>query len=261
VGAATETIVNVRGTGVRVLTAGDGPALLYLHGSGDSGAWLPVLEELAESFSVIRPDHPGFNESEDADVDSVHELAFFTLDLLDELGHDRVRVIGASLGGWLAADLATIEPARVEKLVLVGPAGLRAEDVPVPDTFTLGAEALAGTLFHGDAARERALEQAAALETDPASMTRYLKNRIATAHLAWNPYFHDPRLPLRLHRVQAPTLLVWGSEDRVFPPAHADTWQALLPSARIQLIDGVGHLPHVEEPQRFCEVVVPFFES
>jgi pimeloyl-ACP methyl ester carboxylesterase len=254
-----EEFVDVRGAEVRVLRSGEGPTLLYLHGSGDHGAWLPVLEQLAGSFSVVRPDHPGFNRSpESAEIDSVHELAFFYLDLLAELGIDRFSVIGSSLGGWLAADLATIEPARVERLVLVGSAGLRVEGVAVPDMFTLGAEALADLLYQDDDARGRARDQAAALDTDPAAMAAYLQNRITTAHLAWNPYFHDPKLPQRLHRVQAPTLLVWGREDRVFPPAHAEAWRALLPDARVELVDGAGHLPHVEQPQRFVELVAPF---
>ena len=258
----TEEVVDVRGTAVRVLRAGEGPTLLYLHGSGDSGAWLPVLEQLSSSFSVIRPDHPGFNQSGESEgLDSIHELAFFYLDLLAALGIDRCSVVGSSLGGWLAADLATIEPERFEKLVLVGAAGLRVEGVAVPDTFTMGADALADLLFFGSDARAQAREQAVGLETDPAAMTTYLRNRMATAHLGWNPYFHDPQLPRRLHRIAAPTLLVWGGEDRVFPPAHAARWGELVPDSRVEIVDGVGHLPHIEEPQQFLDLVVPFLSQ
>jgi pimeloyl-ACP methyl ester carboxylesterase len=257
--AATEEFVDVRGTSVRVLESGDGPPLLYLHGSGDNGDWLPVLDELARSRRVVRPDHPGFNKSPESEhIDDVHELAFFYLDLLAALGIDRCSVVGSSLGGWLAADLATIEPGRVEKLVLVGAAGLRVEGVPVPDTFTLGAEALADVLFHDEDARARAREQARGLDGEPAAMATFLQNRITTAHLAWNPYFHDPKLPQRLHRVQAPALLIWGSEDRVFPPAYAEAWSALLPDARIVLVEGAGHLPQAEQPERFAELVDAF---
>jgi pimeloyl-ACP methyl ester carboxylesterase len=122
-----ERDLDVRGIRVRLLSGGSGEPLLYLHGGGDLGQWTPALAALAGRYTVLRPDHPGFSASADAGgIDSVHELAFFYLDLLDELGLGRVMVVGHSLGGWLAADLATIEPGRVSKLVLVSAAGLRA---------------------------------------------------------------------------------------------------------------------------------------
>jgi alkanesulfonate monooxygenase SsuD/methylene tetrahydromethanopterin reductase-like flavin-dependent oxidoreductase (luciferase family) len=109
-----ERDLTVHETRVRVLSAGAGDPFLYLHDSGDLGQWAPWLSGLAGRYAVWRPDHPGFNASADgADIDSVHELAFFYLDLMDELGLDRVILAGAGLGGWLAADLATIEPQRV----------------------------------------------------------------------------------------------------------------------------------------------------
>jgi len=235
----TESYLDVRGTRIRTLRAGDGPPLLYLHGSGDPGRWLPVQGELAASHDVIRPDQPGYGWSdEDHRIDTVHELAFFYLDLLDELGIDKVSVLGSSLGGWIAADLATIEPHRVAHLVLVGAAGLRVADSGQPDEFVL--------------------EPPAAIETDPPTMERYLRNRITTAHLAWNPYFHDPKLVHRLHRVLAPTLVVWGSEDGLVPPAHGHRWTELLPGSRLEVVEGSGHLPHVEQPEAFLKLVRPF---
>lgn len=255
----TESVVDVRGTAVRLLRAGDGPALLYLHGSGDTGSWLALHDKLARTHTVLRPDFPGFGASEDDDrIDSVHDLAFFCLDLLDTLGIDRVAVVGASLGGWVAADLATIEPHRVTDLVLIGAAGLRVPESGQPDEFTLDAAQLAERLFHSPDHRERALLQAEQLDAEPAAMERHLRNRIATAHIAWNPYFHDPKLVDRLHRIAAPTLIVWGEQDQLVPIGHAHRWHELLPDARLEVIPDCGHLPHVEALPRFLEIVGAF---
>ncbi|MGH3328770.1 MAG: alpha/beta fold hydrolase [Streptomycetales bacterium] len=248
----------VRGTRINLLTAGSGAPLLYLHGVGDLGTWPPALSALAERYTVIRPDHPGFNGSADGDaIDSVHDLAFFYLDLLDAAGLDKPTVIGTSLGGWLAADLATIEPARVERLVLVGAAGVRAA-APTPDIFTLDPVEVAELTWATEDARVPALAQAASLDQNPALFERYLRNRIATAHLGWNPYLHDPKLPARLHRVSCPTLLVWGAQDRLLPLEYARRWSELLPDARLEVIDDAGHLPLVEQPEAALDAVQGF---
>jgi len=258
----TESQIDVRGTKIRVLRGGEGPPLLVLHGSGDAGLWLPVYDELAESYDVIRPDHPGFGWSdEDGRIDSVHDLAFFYLDLLDELGIERVSVIGSSLGGWIGADLATIEPARIARLVLIGAAGLRVEGSDQPDEFALEPTATFELIYAGEEHRRRAAERMSALEEDPPAMERYLRNRITTAHLAWNPYFHDPKLVHRLHRITAPTLVVWGRDDGLVPLAHGNRWTELIPGSQLEVVEDCGHLPQVEQPARFMEIAGPFLGS
>jgi len=251
----TEQELDVRGTRVRILRGGGGPPLLYLHGSGDPGVWLPVFDELARDFDVIRPDHPGYGFSDEGrGIDSVHDLAFFYLDLLDALGIEQTTVIGSSLGGWIGADLATIEPARITRLLLIGAAGLRIEGSGQPDEFAMDPVASIEAVYAGAELRRAATERFEALESDPPAMERYLRNRITTAHLAWNPYFHDPKLVHRLHRITAPTLLVWGSEDGLVPVAHGHRWAELIRASRLEVIDGAGHLPHVEAADRFLEL-------
>jgi pimeloyl-ACP methyl ester carboxylesterase len=252
-----ERDVTVAGTRIRVLAAGSGPPLLYLHDLGDLGEWAPLLSGLAEHYAVCRPDHPGFNASADGDIDTVHELAFCYLDLLDEIGADRVMVIGAGLGGWLAADLATIEPRRVSTLILAGPFGIRADE-PAPDVFLLNPAELAELTYHTGVARAAALERAAGLADDADRLARYLRNRAATAHLGWNPYLHDPKLPRRLHRITAPTLILWGAEDRILPVGQARRWAGLLPDARLAVIDGAGHLPLAEQASTSLQAIRTF---
>ena len=253
-----ERDLSVRGTRVRVLEAGSGDPLLYLHDSGDLGQWGPLLSGLAERYTVCRPDHPGFNASADGtDIDSVHELAFFYLDLLDEIGADRAVVIGASLGGWLAADLATIEPRRVSKLILAGACGIRAGQ-PVPDVFLLNPVELAALSYHTGEARSAALQQAGQLADDADRFALYLRNRAAAAHLGWNPYLHDPKLPRRLHRITAPTLILWGAQDRVLPVGQARRWAELLPDAQVAIIDDAGHLPFAEQADASLQALRTF---
>ena len=248
----------VHETRVRVLSAGAGDPVLYLHDSGDLGQWAPWLSGLAGRYAVWRPDHPGFNASADgAGVDSVHELAFFYLDLMDELGLGRVILAGAGLGGWLAADLATIEPQRVSKLILAGARGIRTDE-HIPDIFLLSPAELAVLTYHTDEARSAAREQAEQLADDPGRFERYLRNRSATAHLGWNPYLHDPKLPRRLHRVTAPALILWGAQDRLLPVRHARRWAELLPRTQVAVIRDAGHLPLAEQPGASLQAILAF---
>jgi pimeloyl-ACP methyl ester carboxylesterase len=254
-----ERDVTVRGTRVRIPAAGSGQPLLYLHGSGDLGMWFPALTALAETHRVYRPDHPGFNGSDDRDgIDGVHDLAFFYLDLLDELGIEEVVLVGSSLGGWIAADLATIEPRRVSRLVLADACGVRADDVPTPDIFTRSPAELAELVYHDHDLRSGAVRRAQAMENDPELFERYLRNQISTAHLGWNPYMHDPKLPDRLHRITAPTLILWGAHDRLLPVGYAHRWAELLPKAEVAIIGEAGHLPFIERPDAALGVLRAF---
>jgi pimeloyl-ACP methyl ester carboxylesterase len=242
-----------------MLSGGEGPALLFLHGAGDRGEWLPVLDELAAGHTVYRPDHPGFNWSgDDERIDSVHDLGFFYLDLLDQLEIDSVVVVGASLGGWLAVELAMIAPHRVERLVLIDPAGIRVEGVEVPDYFLLNPQQLSEKVWREPSFAEANLQWALALADDTEAYGRYLRGRASTAHLCWNPYFHDPKLLHRLHRITCDALVVWGSDDGLFPVDYGRRWVELLPNASLSVIEGAGHLPHVERLDDFMRVASPF---
>jgi pimeloyl-ACP methyl ester carboxylesterase len=253
-----EHIIDVHGRHVWVAQAGQGAPLVYLHGAGDLGDWGPALSLLMQDFTVYRPDHPGFNRSDDdPSVDSVLDMAFGYLDLFDRLGLDRPSLVGVSLGGWIAAQIAVLAPDRFAKLVLVDAAGLRAE-VPTPDVFTLSPVQLAELLYHQPEFRAAAMAAAENITDDPDLFQRYLRNRMASAHLAWNPYMHDPKLPGRLHRIAVPVLVVWGAQDRLLPVEYAHRWTEALGTARLELIDEAGHLPPVEQPDTFAALVREF---
>jgi pimeloyl-ACP methyl ester carboxylesterase len=253
-----ETVV-ADGVRVHVLSAGSGAPLLYLHGAGDLGGWLPALGSLARTFRVVRPDHPGFNGSEDDPAaGSIAALADRYVQVLDVLGLDRFDLVGSSLGGWLAAELALRVPERVGRLVLVDPAGLPPK-VPGPDMFAAGPDELVVLTGGDEASLAAGRQRDAAVRADAALSERRRRNTETAARLAREPYMHDPGLAPRLARLRTPpTLVVWGALDRLFPVATAARWVDLLPDARLHVVDGAGHLPFVDRPDEFVAVVRDF---
>src|SRR3984893_17997779 len=124
----TETMINVRGTRIRILRGGSGPPLVFLHGASGHVGWLPFLERLSQRFDVIAPEHPGFGRSDDPPwLDRPSDLAYFYLDLMERLKLEDTHLIGTSLGGWIAAELAIRQTARLARLSILSPGGITAE--------------------------------------------------------------------------------------------------------------------------------------
>jgi pimeloyl-ACP methyl ester carboxylesterase len=177
---------------------------------------------------------------------------------MDQLGLDKVSVMGVSLGGWIAADMAATEPNRFDRIVLVDAAGLRPRG-DYPDYFMLTPVELAERVYATDNMRESMVAFMTDMESDSEIFGTYHRNRASTAHLAFNPYMHDTQLPTRLHRVKADTLVGWGAKDGILPLETSDAWLQAIPSAKRIVIDEAGHLPHIEQRERFLTAVSPFF--
>jgi pimeloyl-ACP methyl ester carboxylesterase len=243
--------LELEGGTLRVLSAGEGPDLVYLHGVGDSGGFLPVLSELATVYRVTRPDHAGFLESDDFGIRSVADIAAVHERMLDRLGIERLTLVGCSLGGWVATELALRVPDRIERLVLIDAAGL-AGDGSAPDIFTLAPDAaLEATVF--DEGRRAA---ARASTPDPAIAARLARSRATAEAIASDPYMHDPSLAERAGALAAagfPVHLVWGADDGIVPVAYLESWRAVFPEAAVTVIPRAGHLPHVEQADAFLE--------
>jgi pimeloyl-ACP methyl ester carboxylesterase len=258
--AAVEKTLTVRGHSVQLYEGGDGPPLLYLHGAGTYW-WLPVHDRLAERHRVLLPVHPGFGASGGVEeIDDIEDLVFRTLDVLDELGLDRVDLVGLSLGGWLAAEIALRQPQRVNRLVLVNAAGLRLAGVPTPDLFLLSPSESREVLF-ADPASPIAMAAIPDTPPPPEKMVLILRGREAAARLLWNPHVRYRKLRSRLDRIKPPTLVVWGVADRLLPVAHGEAYAAGIPGARLVTIDRCGHLPPVEQPEPFAEAVLGFLKT
>jgi pimeloyl-ACP methyl ester carboxylesterase len=244
-----QSFATVDGCKLALRRGGTGPPLLFLHGAWADRGWAPFAKELATRFSVISPDHPGYGGSQTPDwLDDIHDLAFFYLDVLAALGLDEVHLVGASLGGWIAAEMAVRSTARIARLSLVAPAGIHVKGVAKPDIFLMSQEELTRALF----ADPRVAEAALAKTPSPEEEEAELRGRYMTARLAWQPRLHDPGLAKWLHRIDRPTQLLWGRDDRILPVAYAEEWRRLVPDATIAWFDECGHLPHIEQPARFA---------
>ena len=238
--------IRVRGVTVRLWCAGKGRPVLFLHGAGGVPQWLPFFDALAERHRLLVPEHPGFGGSDDpAWIRSIADLALFYLDLLEEEGLDRLHLVGNSLGGWLAAEILIRDRSRFCSLVQLAPAGLRVKGVPCGDNFIWGPEEAVRNLYHDQSFADRIL----ALTPSQEQMDVMLKNRFTVAKFGWQPRWWNPDLEKWLHRIKLPALVIWGDDDRIMPPAYAALWPERLPQARLVVVEGCGHLPHVEQAE------------
>ncbi len=251
-----ETSVQVNGETLRVLESGEGEPVLFLHGAGGAN-WYPLLEILAQKRRVIAPEHPGFGRSKIPEwMMSVGDLAFFYLDFLEALDLKTVHLIGHSLGGWTAAELSVRNTTRLKSVSLLAPAGVRSPDVPFGDIFLWTPEEHARRSFFDRRLIEERIKQLPSLDVDV-----QLQNRAAAARLAWNPRLNNPQLPYWLHRIDVPTLFVWGKEDQICPFACAEPYLKPMRNAELYALAQTGHALHSERPKEVAAKLNTFFAA
>jgi pimeloyl-ACP methyl ester carboxylesterase len=263
--APTEEFLELAGGRVRLLRGGAGEPVLFLHAAGGAGAWLPFHSRLAAAgFEVIAPDHPGFGQSDDfPEVEAIDDLVYHYLDVLDLLGFGagggaaRPHVVGASFGGWIAAELAVHSPHLIGSLTLLSAAGLRLPDHPVADVFLMSPAKLAAALFHDPPSDP----SSAGVAPDLDAIIAAYREATSLARFSWVPYLSDPKLERRLGRITAPTLVVAPSDDRLIPVAHARRYAALIGGADYAEVPECGHAMHVERPGEFAALVASFLAS
>ena len=257
--SAAPTLV-VNGTRIDIIERGAGRPLLFLHPENGIEPALPAIDELAKGARVIAPTHPGYGRSElPKGTRTVDDLAYFYLDLLDQLDLRDLAVVGVSLGAWLAAEIAVKSSARFSRLVMANAVGVKVGDREtrdIVDIFALTEKEYLDIAYYDPAAGVRDYKLLPDAEVLAAARARE-----ATARLAWNPFFHNPRLKSRLHRIRIPTLFLWGTHDRMLSESYGRAYCALIPGARFDLIDRAGHFPHQEQPKVFAEKVLAFMRS
>jgi pimeloyl-ACP methyl ester carboxylesterase len=252
------TEFRVREVTVKLNRTGRGPTVLFLHGAGGVPQWLPFFDALAERYEVLVPEHPGFGGSDDPQwIRSMPDLAMFYLDFIEAMGLHHIHLIGNSLGGWLAAEILIRDRARFRSLVQIAPAGIRIKGVQGGDNFIWGPEEAVRNLYHDQSFADRIL----ALQPTEAQVDLMLKNRFTVAKLGWQPRWFNPDLEKWLHRIKLPSLIVWGDDDKIMPPANAALWQERLPDARLVILNACGHLPHVEQAPAVARHVHEFLEG
>lgn len=205
---------------------------------------LPFYDALAKEYDLLLPDHPSFGKSSTPEwLDDVSDLAYFYLDLLTRLDLRDVHVVGHSMGGWLALEMAIRSTERIKTLSLVAPAGIRIKGEPITNVFILSPQQLMHSLFADKATAEQAL----ARTPSPEEIDDNVRNMVAAARMGWHPRFFNPKLERWLHRVTVPTQIVWGAQDRIVPPIYAKRFAELIPGSAVTMIDNAGHLPMVEK--------------
>jgi pimeloyl-ACP methyl ester carboxylesterase len=255
-----ETALNVHGTRIQLLTGGSGDPLLYLHSAGGEVVWLPFFELLSQHYTVYVPAHPGFSKSEGLEkIDTIEDLVFHYTDLMDQLGLGQPYVAGLSLGGWLAAELATRYANRIRKLALLDAVGLRVPGAPIAEIFAVTPEELRNLVFYDSQA-----DLAKMFIPDvpsPEVLENTLKAREATARVGWNPYLCNLKLRERLYRVTVPTLIIWGDSDRLVPLAHGKAYQEGIAGAKFVSLQKCGHAPPFEKPEETVKLLAEFFQA
>jgi pimeloyl-ACP methyl ester carboxylesterase len=247
----------VRDITVRLARHGGGSPLIYLHGPAGVPGWTTFFARLAETHEVFLPEHPGFGSSDNpAGIRNVADMAMYYLDFLDELGREHVHLVGHSLGGWIAAEVAVRNCARLATLTLIAPAGLRVKGVAAGDNFIWSPEEAIRNLFYDQSFADKMLANVPSDE----EADRHLTNRFMAAKLGWEPRWFNPALERWLHRVKVPTLVLWGTDDKFLPSRYAELWGERVPGATVELIPQCGHLPHVEKADVAAAQIVRFLE-
>lgn len=247
----------------KVLMAGEGYPLVFLHGAGGL-KWDPFLEELSKDFQVYAPYFPGLAEtstSHDLDLRNWWDLVLYYYDLFDELGLDRIALIGHSFGGMLAAELAATEVNRVTHLILICAAGLWKEEKPVFAPGSMTPEEIRQRMFYNpdsDIAREMT-----AVSDDPEErLKQVLEMQIAlgeTGRYMWP--IPDKGLSRRLHRIKAPTCIIWGKHDQAIPVDYAYEFQKGISQAYVEIFDRSCHFPHLEQVSEVLQSIRPFLST
>jgi pimeloyl-ACP methyl ester carboxylesterase len=239
------------------LEVGDGPPLLYLHAHEGLDPGEAVLAKLARHFRVIALAHPGFGLSElPRGFRTIDDLSYFYLDYLDAQGLKDLTVLGSSLGGWLAMEIATKDCSRISRLVLDNPLGLRFSDRTKRDfidIFMMPPPDWSKVLLAGSPDDDRDWSA----ESDDVALRASI-NRETFTKLGWSPYLHNPRLTWRTHRVTAPTLVLWGEEDKLASRDYAQAYAKALPNGALQVIKGAGHFAHHDQPDAVADAVLAF---
>ena len=235
---------------------GSGDPLLYLHGSGglEEGEHLDML---AERFTVYAPHHPGFGPTEGLDhIDDIIDMALYYHDVMDALGLESAHVVGYSLGGMLAAEIASLCSHRVRRLVLASAVGFWHDEAPVLDFMAMPPDQLLPYIFHDP--ESGAIQKAFTVPEGADAMMEALFKRMqsftAAGKFLWP--IPDRGLKRRIHRIKAPTLILWGESDGLVPASYAEDFKSAIPDSRVAILKEASHMLMYEQTEQFVSAIV-----
>lgn len=258
--SATRRSVTVSNTEVELFSGGSGPALLFLHGAGGNSGWQDYHEELSKKYTVYVPSQPGFNGTPRPDwVYTINDVCHFNLEMAQKLGLDQYILMGSSMGGWIAAEMAAMCSHNLKALVLVDAAGIKPEKGEIAEIFMVSSQTRLKQRFY-DPSQVSSYDQYTR-ELTPEEQVVEHSNREMASRLCWRPYLHNLSLPYYLAKVPTPTLLVWGRQDAIIPVECGELYHQALPNATLKVIDNCGHSPAIEKPQEFLSTVTEFLSK
>jgi pimeloyl-ACP methyl ester carboxylesterase len=252
--AWTERRVGAGGVTLHLTQGGNGSPLLVLHHDIGSPARLPLYDMLARQFQVLIPHHPGYGRSERPSwLRSVRDIAVMYQGLLADLGVGGHSLLGLGFGGWIAAEMATMAPRDLRRLVLVGAMGLKPPQGDILDQALLSYIDYVRAGFHDQQAFERVYGGVTTDQLVDWDICREMSFRIA-----WKPYMYSQTLPHLLGAVRAPSLVVWGDDDKIVPLSAGERYRDLLPQVRLEIVRSCGHYVDMERPDALAALIEAF---
>ncbi len=256
-----EDRIRVGDLDLEIVRGGSGRPLLVLHEELGYPGWMRWQTALVRDRTLLIPMHPGFGRTARLDwITSVRDLSAFYGRVLRENRLAPLDVIGFSLGGWIAAEMAVDNPAQFRRMILVGAAGVRPPQGEIFDLYNVTVNAyLRASVADPESTPE--FDRLFAADDPLQRMEAWEEARIQTARLAWKPYMYNPSLPHLLQGVRGlPTELIWGSEDRVVPLSAARAYQGAIAGSQLRIIAAAGHRPEIENPAQFVNLVRQFLD-
>mgnify|MGYP000302368989 CR=1 FL=1 len=250
--------LTIQGMKIEVERMGSGsPLLVLLSEEAAFERTSPFIAELAKTHELVMPMAPGFGNSERPDwIGNPDDISYIYLDVVEKLGLKKIPVLGLSFGGWIAAEMAVKDDSFISKLSLVNPFGVKIGgpfDRDIQDIWTLHPSKVAALKYHDVEFGKRDYSQ-----TSEADITIVARNLESFARFCWSPYMHNPTLRERLHRVNVPTLFIWGEKDGITAPSYGEAYSKLVPGAKFVKIANAGHYPHLEATDAFMSALNGF---
>jgi pimeloyl-ACP methyl ester carboxylesterase len=253
----SKTLIQISGMDIELERRGKGQPLLLLYGEEGLEPEAPFIDELAKDFEVFIPSPPGFGTSDRPEwLRSLDDIAYVYLDLIEKLALKNVPVVGFSLGGWLAAEIATKDDSFISKLVLVDAYGIKVGgpyDRDIADFWCLHPSEVLKLKWHDTEKGKRDFPS-----MPEEKLTIVARNVESLARFCWEPFMHNPMLKGRLHRIKVPTRVIWGEQDGIVKPAYGKAYADAIPGAMFQSIPNAGHFPQLEQPEAFMTALREF---
>ena len=245
---------------IQIRESGNGDPLLILHGELGFPGWMNYHQSLSDKYTVYAPSHSGYDSTPALDwIMHIRDMAGWYLEVLDDLNLENINLMGLSFGGWIAAEMAVMNPEKFRKLVLVSATGIKPEIGEIYDIFLNIATDYLEESFHNKDSVGPEYEIILPKDPTPERREAWEVGREQSCRLGWKPYMNDPALKHLLHRLKnLDTLLVWGKEDTIVPIDSARIYNESIPGSKIEVFENCGHRPEIEKSKEFTQKVLQF---